>query len=246
MIAQALAQEADPTTTRRGAETLTTEIRRGARLHIILDAPGLAIDQSDQRIVWRGGPSKAQFSVTLPTNASGRTYQVRVRVLLDSVPIGELRFVIQGTADEAGTISEQREGWTTRYRRAFLSYASADRIEVLKRAQMLRAAHISFFQDLLSLEPGERWERRLYAEIDRCELFFLFWSSNAARSEWVLRETEYALHRRESSLEDAPEIMPVVIEGPPIPKPPESLKHLHFSDPICYIIAGVETEKRAT
>jgi hypothetical protein len=51
------------------------------------------------------------------------------------------------------------------YRKAFLSYATADRAEVLKRAQALKAAHIEFFQDLLHLEPGERWQRRLFEEI---------------------------------------------------------------------------------
>jgi hypothetical protein len=46
-----------------------------------------------------------------------------------------------------------------RYRKAFISYASPDRGEVLKRVQMLRLARIRYFQDVLRLEPGDRWQR---------------------------------------------------------------------------------------
>ena len=70
---------------------------------------------------------------------------------------------------------------------------------MLKRAQGLRAGRIDFFQDLLSLDPGDQWAARLYQEIDRCDLFLLFWSSNAKQSQWVMKEVEYALARRKSS-----------------------------------------------
>jgi hypothetical protein len=44
-----------------------------------------------------------------------------------------------------------------RYRSAFVSYASADRDQVLTRLPMLSAVNINYFNDLLNLEPGERW-----------------------------------------------------------------------------------------
>ena len=126
-----------------------------------------------------------------------------------------------------------------RYHYAFLSYASPDRAEVLKRAQGLKADGTSFFNDLLSLDPGERWEKRLYQEIDRCDVFYLFWSSQAKESEWVMKETEYALARRMASANGDPDIVPVIIEGPPPPSPPESLKDIHFNDSLLYVLAGV-------
>src|SRR5262249_39651365 len=117
------------------------------------------------------------------------------------------------------------------HRKTFLSYASEDRVEVLKRAQILRAMNINFFQDVLNLSPGERWERRLYAEIDNCDLFLLFWSRHAQQSEWVIREAEYAL-----AAPGEPDIVPVPLEGPPPPLPPASLRDIHFNDPILYAI----------
>jgi hypothetical protein len=42
------------------------------------------------------------------------------------------------------------------FRRVFLSYASEDRIHVLKAAQLLNVLKMKYFQDLLSLTPGDR------------------------------------------------------------------------------------------
>jgi hypothetical protein len=109
---------------------------------------------------------------------------------------------------------------------------------MLKRAQGLKAGGTNFFNDLLSLEPGERWEKRLYDEIDRCDVFFLFWSSHARASEWVMKETAHALARQAASPDGQPDIVPVIIEGPPSPAPPDSLKAIHFNDGLIYILAG--------
>jgi hypothetical protein len=137
----------------------------------------------------------------------------------------------------------EMQGRARRYRRAFLSYASPDRAEVLKRAQSLKVVGIDFFQDLLSLEPGDRWENRLYEEIDKCDLFLLFWSTHAAKSQWVIKETERALARRGATIHDGePSIIPIVLEGPPVPHPPSSLADIHFNDALRYVIAAVEAD----
>ena len=59
-----------------------------------------------------------------------------------------------------------------RYSLVFISYATPDRAEVLKRVQMLKMMKIKFFQDLLDFEPGARWEMGLFRHIDECDLFF--------------------------------------------------------------------------
>ena len=55
---------------------------------------------------------------------------------------------------------------------------------------MLQAAGISFFQDVLKLDPGVRWEREIYKNIDKCDLFLLFWSPAAKDLQWVIKEAE--------------------------------------------------------
>lgn len=236
-IAKALARETDPEATRRGVQTLAAEIAEGQRVQIMFDARGLGADQEMQTLVWRGEPCACQFTVTAPEDASGRTFHPRVLVLVDSVPVGSLSFALKVSKEETagtGLIGDRAR----RYTYAFLSYASPDRAEVIKRAQGLKAGGTNFFNDLLSLEPGERWEKRLYSEIDRCDVFYLFWSSQAKASEWVMKETEYALARRAASTNGDPDIIPVIIEGPPPPAPPEQLKDIHFNDNLLYVLAG--------
>jgi class 3 adenylate cyclase len=248
-IVQMKAGAADPDTIRRGTATLVAEIARGKRVDILLEGRDIEIDDPLQSLVWRGEPCAAGFLVTLPETTADRSCNLRVRILLDDVPIGSLRFALKVSAhtpiDPRGVTI--RGDTAARYHRAFLSYATPDRPEVLKRAQALQAAHIEFFQDILSIEPGERWEQELYKEIDLCDLFLLFWSANAARSEWVLREAELAVARQSASPDEEPDITPIILEGPPVPQPiPDFLKHLQFNDYLVYLIAATERERRAT
>ena len=236
------ARLADPDAVRRGAVTLSVDIEVGQLVCVVLDATGLPIEDSVQSFVWRNEIRSCQYRVTLPRGIANTTYQLRGRVLLESVPVGTLCFTLRTVGHEVKTLANPKMlgDSARRYQYAFLSYATADRVEVLKRAQALKAIRIGFFQDLLHLEPGERWQRRLFEEIDKCDLFLLFWSSSAARSDWVLKEVQYALARSKSSSDESPEITPIVLEGPPIPPPPPELHEIHFNDALRYVIATEE------
>ena len=90
--------------------------------------------------------------------------------------------------------------------------------------------------------PGERWKQRVLDEIDRSDVFFLFWSSHARASQEVSNEIKHALKRQALSREDLPDIKPIVLEGPPPPEPPEELRHLHFNDPLIYVLAAATAQ----
>lgn len=100
------------------------------------------------------------------------------------------------------------------------------------------------FQDVLDLEPGQRWERELYREIDRSDVVLLFWSSAAAASPWVAKEIDYALALKQGHEDRPPDIAPVPIEGPPIPPPPQRLRHLHFNDALLAHISAAQVPAR--
>jgi hypothetical protein len=89
---------------------------------------------------------------------------------------------------------------------------------------------------VLSLEPGDRWEKKLELGIDECDLFLLFWSTESKRSEWVRKEVRYALARSGRDELSPPQIRPVILEGPPIVEPWEELAHLHFNDRMLYFM----------
>ncbi len=96
---------------------------------------------------------------------------------------------------------------------------------------------IEYFQDIPDLDPGDRWEKELYKNIDRCDLFLLFWSQHTKDSPWVMKEVEYALARKGADENAPPEIKPVIIQGPPIVPPPDKLARLHFNDRLIYFFS---------
>jgi len=121
------------------------------------------------------------------------------------------------------------------YRYAFISYAAQDRAEVIRRVQMLDLLKIRYFQDILTLNPGDQWEKELFKQIEIADVFFLFWSSAARDSEWVLKEVEYATSKKKGNNDNPPEIYPVILESTFV-EPPEHLRHLHSNDKIVYFI----------
>jgi hypothetical protein len=233
--AQFMASVMDASTTFKGVQSLEVAVPRGARVTAALSVADAEVDEPQQSVVWRGEPVFAQFLLRLPERAAGSALYPVVRISVGGALVGRISFRISLDAGASRPKSEPRGDSAKRYQHAFLSYAATDRREVLKRAQVLKAAGVGFFQDVLSLDPGDRWQREIYRHIDRCDLFLLFWSKAARDSEWVIREAEYALARQRTGEE--PDIVPVILEGPPVILPPESLKELHFNDRINYLIA---------
>jgi TIR domain len=66
---------------------------------------------------------------------------------------------------------------------------------MLKRAQELQASGLETFIDVLTLRSGDKWDRKIFAAIDDCDLFVVIWSRNARDSQWVKKESHYALKR---------------------------------------------------
>jgi hypothetical protein len=225
------ARHADETAERRGTYSLPLDLPLVTRVDLRLEIPALKVAEPDAVLIWRGSITAAQFEVEVPGDVTAAQVIGRVRIAVAGVPAGTLRFTLGVAA--AGTVPgapDAREVRARRYRRAFVSYSSQDRAEVLRRVQAFKIAGLSVFQDVLELDPGERWEKRLYQEIDSCDVFLLFWSHTAAASQWVLKEIDYAVDRKQGDDERPPDIQPVPIEGPPIVPPPPRLKDLHFND----------------
>jgi hypothetical protein len=157
--AKTVALASDPSASKRAIATLDVELAYGDRIDFKLEAAGLSIEEAEQSLIWRREPRSCAFIVTVPNDYAADHAAIKARVYRQAVPIGKIVFSMPIGA-EVPSESLAPVGDISRvYRRAFLSYASSDRSEVIKRAQALRAARIDFFMDLLSIEPGERWEK---------------------------------------------------------------------------------------
>jgi tetratricopeptide (TPR) repeat protein len=231
-----MAKEYDTETSLRQSRTFDIPEKKETLLTFELSINDLTVDDPVQQLRWKGRTDSVQFIVTVPEYFQKPALMGKVRVSCNQVPIGHFCFKIAIFVKKVSSGNFSPELMPMKnYRYAFISYASGDRAEVMRRVQMLDLLKISYFQDVLNLNPGDRWDKELYRHIDLADVFFLFWSSAARDSEWVLKEVEYAIGRQRSQ-DDLPEIYPVILEGPPIVEPPEKLKHLHFNDRIVYFM----------
>ena len=232
------AKEFDATATRRAIKTLESSVPRGTKLHFRLTMPGLRVDDPVQSMVWTGATESVQFGVSVPQQYRPGNVVGTLTVSQDWIPIGHIKFTLTVTAGPKHPLQSASAvgNAARRYEMAFISYASEDRTTVLERVQVLPAVGVRTFQDVLNLEPGERWERSLYRHIDQSDIVLLFWSNAAKRSKWVRKEVRYALDRKRGDEFAPPEIGPVIIEGPPVPRPWKELAYLHFNDQRIYII----------
>jgi len=239
-----IAKQADRDTAERGSKKLG-EIARGEKLGFYLEMPGLDIDEPSQSLDWFGEITSLEFGVTVPETFKPRSINCKLSVSRHGVPIGHVKFNFKVSAMPQASVTEAdlntHQNFVV-YKLAFISYASTDRSEVMKRVQMLDLAKIKYFQDLLSLEAGEQWEPAIYRYIDECDVFFLFWSTAAKESKWVEKEVQRALKRKGDKFEAPPEIMGVPIEGPPLVPPPPYLGSIHFDSKFLYFINPRESD----
>jgi hypothetical protein len=132
------------------------------------------------------------------------------------------------------TAARRRVNLSRAPRTAFASFSSMDRDRVLDRVASLKlAAGLDVFMDCLSLKPGEEYKKALRDEIKRRDVFLLFWSQHARRSEWVEWEWRTALrHKKREAIQPHP------LESMDLAPPPKELEMLHFGDPHMALRSG--------
>lgn len=237
--AKEMAKTFDEQSAWRGFKSLESVLKRGERLAFTLEFGSLHVVDSVQYLTWQGRPESVQFDVEIPSDFKEATAVGKVTVSRDGVPLGRILFkvgVLPAVGSQLASAAPLGDSAIT-YKMAFVSYASEDRDEVLKRIQMLDVFKMSYFCDKMHLRSGDQWETKLYEHIDKADLFLLFWSEAAKNSRWVVKETEYALSRKGEDPKALPEIVPVLLKRHPPVLPPPSLAHIQFDSPILYFLS---------
>lgn len=202
------------------------KIARGTVLGVSLRLEELVVEEPESTILWEGEVGSASFPVRVPADAKRGEKPGRVVVHVDGLELAKLHFTL--LVGETSVAPEPLGIGLPAHRTAFASYASADRDAVLHVLQgILKAApSLEVFLDVASLRSGERWRERLFEEIPRRDVFYLFWSEPASRSEWVEREWRCALETRGIGFID-----PVPLVSPEVVPPPKELAdELHFGE----------------
>lgn len=119
-----------------------------------------------------------------------------------------------------------------KYKKVFISYAHKDRDKVKYLAAAFDASGVECFFDRDYLKGGELLPQIVQEYIRFCDLFVLCWSANAAKSEYVKKEYQYALSLAypQKKMEEATlRIYPISIE--PRAELPEDMKDIyHFGE----------------
>jgi serine/threonine-protein kinase len=196
---------------------------RGTELTLVLRIDGFNVDEPHESLFWLGDAVNVPFIVQAPAELSPGVYPGRISVLHNGMLLTRLVFDVEVGREsaEAGKLGLRREQIKT----AFASYASADRDEVLRRVQGIVAAGVDVFLDVLSLRAGDEWEDLLVKNIREKDIFYLFWSVAAAKSQWVDREWRFALSEKGADC-----IHPIPLSDPREAPPPPELAHRHFND----------------
>jgi hypothetical protein len=201
-------------------------VARGTILDVFLTLPKFTIDEPTDTICWEGTIGNATFTIRIPPNLALGLYPGKVHVRAEGVLVARLDFIVEvGQREAPCDVLPSREQCP---RTAFASYASQDREAVLARVQGIQkvSPRLEIFLDVASLRSGQRWLERLRAAIISKDIFYLFWSLHASRSEWVEWEWRTALAARGVDYID-----PVPLAPPEeVPPPRELADHLHFND----------------
>jgi hypothetical protein len=202
------------------------KVARGRVLTVRLRLEDFTVEPLVDTILWEGEVGNATFSVSVPESAAVGSHSGVATVHLDGIQVARVTFAV--LVDQQSISCKFLSAEQRRHRTAFASYAHEDRDAMLARIQGIQkgAPDLDIFLDVASLRSGEHWQERLNSEIVRRDVFYLFWSAAASRSEWVNWEWRCALRERGIDFID-----PCPLEPPDqIPPPRELADRLHFND----------------
>ena len=115
----------------------------------------------------------------------------------------------------------------------FLSYASEDAEAALRICKALRESGIEVWFDRSELRGGDAWDAKIKIHIHECALFIPIISaqSNGRTEGYFRREWKLATRRLLDMADDAPFLMPVVIDQTreAEARVPEEFIHVHWT-----------------
>ncbi len=187
-------------------------------------------------------PFRVQYQPQSPLVSVLERGEVRgsIKIFLEGVQIGEIPIEgiwgdpispvsagIMGFAQyttqkvEQSTAYKHTAGY--RYRKIFVSYSRKDAEIVERLEKAYKTIGDQVWRDLNSLKSGSKWEEEIKNAIAEADIFQLFWSENAQKSENVKKEWLTALALKKSDL-----IRPVYWNEP-LGELPEELKQIAFT-----------------
>lgn len=189
-----LAVEADKKAERRDYIPLLTKLKREDKVDIELNIYGDKIMYNARKqLVWQGSFTKCSFDYFVPDALEVEELSCEVNLVVNGNIVGDMRFLTTIVDSQPTMLNPQVIART--FNKIFISYAHQDMEQVKHIALAYKAQGVDYFFDRDKLAAGDIYEEEIFRYIDNADLFILCWSANAAKSDYVLKETTHALLR---------------------------------------------------
>jgi hypothetical protein len=197
--------------------------RIGARVTVLARSASLAPHEQEQSFDWSGSQDILDFTFTVPPTVNRRRVVITFQVSVAGLPLVTLNHELEISPEPV--TAKSLLSLVPVPKTAFASYSWEDWSRVRDKVSALRSvAQIDVFVDRRDMVPGPEIKPQVASQIEAREVFLLFWSQNARRSEWVDWEWHHARDHQKT-------IYPQPLEPPTVAPFPLELGHLNFYDP---------------
>ena len=199
-------------------------LKDGTQITVVPVFQGITFQPERISFPWTNNWHPTAFRFSADRRWAGTISTGEVMILAGPLIVASLRVSLRFAGPGSQPDREQEEISVTRYKNIFTSYSHNDAMMVQAIRQVYEAIGDSSFRDLAVLRSSPGWNSTLPQTIDGADVFQLFWSRNAAQSQSVYQECQYALqHYKYDGF-----IRSIYWEKPLAFSPPE-FSRLHFT-----------------
>lgn len=189
-LVKAQAQMIDKNAEIRQYKPLEIPIKVEDTVLIKLSMSKINIVENTKTLIWQGRLNSREFSVFVPKDYQDSTIHGTVTIFVNELPAGEMMFI-------TNIVSEPKQSMAEVHNRAFskifVSYSHKDTKAVSRLVEGFRILNAEYFYDRHTLKTGDKFREEIFKWIETSDVFVLCWSKNAAQSEEVKKEKDYAL-----------------------------------------------------
>lgn len=159
----------------------------GAPVTILPETETVAVNPARVTVAWHENLHRLDFRLRRRADAAAPTDTVdRLLCFVGPVLVGEVPLDAPDGGDGVDGVT------TPGLTRVYLCYADEDRAIAAAVDQAVRHLRMPFIGDCAALRAKPEWDRDIFRKIEQAEVFLLFWSDAAARSERIRKEWAFA------------------------------------------------------
>jgi len=213
-----------------GSEKPSRPVPKESIIKVTPDVPGLVFDKAEDTMSLWEDLQSVEFRFKPHSDYIGKVCRGWVHFWLEGLILCDVPVTIFVAEEKVPDIFREAlaKANARPYRHVFPSYSHVDSEVVEIMATYAKSFGDEYFQDVRKLRAGQCWNEELLDFIKKADVFQLFWSENAAISEYVEQEWRHALKERKVR-PDPYFLRPVYwTEKPALPIPAE-LQEIHFA-----------------